>query len=93
MSNCEVCRKAFVCDWETPPDNCLDFERGCRLDAESQVHDNLDEECEVLTRGGGKSIGVIRGMDGEYILLHRPDQTLEVLDTSERLLVRRRQSR
>jgi len=90
MSNCDGCQKAFVCDWETAPDNCQDFSLGVVLDIASQVYEHLDEECEVLTRGGGKSVGVIRGIDGGYMLLHRSDKTVEALDTQDRILIRRK---
>ena len=87
MSNCKKCAKMPLCDWETPPKNCLDYREALYCDIDQQIYDNIDEYCEVICRGGYRQRGWIRGVDGDYLLVQAEDKSMEALDIEEGLLI------
>lgn len=87
MSNCKICTNMAVCDWETPPADCLDYYPSDRRSVEDQIYDSIDEHCEVISRGGARHQGWVRGVENGYLLLQSDDKSIEALDIEEGLVI------
>ena len=81
MSKCKMCARATLCDWETPPENCLDYRESSLPSVESMMYRlPYYQFCEVVLRGGARIRGHIAGLNGDYLMLERDDGTVAAID-------------
>lgn len=82
MSNCRVCARAPVCDWETPPKNCLDFVPSRLPPIEKRLELYQDRYCEIIMRGGARFLGWVRGMKDEMLAFECEDHVVLSVDVN-----------
>ena len=80
MSNCRVCSRAIACDWEEPPENCLDFIQSILPPIDKRIDLYIDKYCEIIMRGGSRFFGWVRGMDAGMLVFECEDHCLLSVD-------------
>ena len=83
MSNCKACARATLCDWETPPENCLDYRLSTLPSVDTVAHGVINKFCEVVTRGGARMRGYVASIDGDYLILEQNNGTALAVDMNE----------
>ena len=80
MSKCRVCAKAPACDWETPPEICLDFTHSALPPIDLHIESYLGRYCELVMRGGSRHLGWVRGLEDDFLVFECENRTVLSVD-------------